>query len=159
MCVLSHFSHVQLCATPWTIARQAPLSVGFIRQENWSGLPFPSPGVFPTQGLNLSLLRLPHWQAGSLPQAPLWERLHLKCGNGNVLKCGLSSAFLDRMHSNYINCLEANHLCDLKLNYIIYLGMNNSICTGILGYFINFKVILNIHRIPYENCCVGGTSL
>ena len=41
--VLSHFSHVWLCATPETAAHQAPLSLGFSRQEHWSGLPFPSP--------------------------------------------------------------------------------------------------------------------
>ena len=41
--LLSHFSHVQLCATPWTAAHQASLSMGFSRQEHWSGLPFPSP--------------------------------------------------------------------------------------------------------------------
>ena len=43
-------SHVQLFATPWTIARQIPLSMGFPRQEYWSGLPFPSSGDLPTQG-------------------------------------------------------------------------------------------------------------
>ena len=42
-CMLSHFSHVRLCATLWTAAHQAPLSTGFSRQEYWSGLPFPSP--------------------------------------------------------------------------------------------------------------------
>ena len=41
--LLSHFSCVQLCATPSTAAYQAPLSLGFSRQEYWSGLPFPSP--------------------------------------------------------------------------------------------------------------------
>ena len=41
--LLSHFSHGQLCATPQTAAYQAPLSLGFSRQEHWSGLPFPSP--------------------------------------------------------------------------------------------------------------------
>ena len=40
---ISSFSHVQFFATPWTIARQAPLSMGFSRQEYWSGLPFPRP--------------------------------------------------------------------------------------------------------------------
>ena len=49
-------SRVQLFATPWTTAYQAPLSMGFSRQEYWSGLPFPSPGIFPTQGLNSGLL-------------------------------------------------------------------------------------------------------
>ena len=43
--------------TPWAVAPQAPLPTGFSRQESWSGLPFPPPGVFPTQGWNLDLLR------------------------------------------------------------------------------------------------------
>ena len=43
-------SHVQLFMTLWTVARQAPLSMGFSRQEYWSGLPFPSPGHFPNPG-------------------------------------------------------------------------------------------------------------
>ena len=41
--LLSRFSHVQLCATPQMAAHQAPPSLGFSRQEHWSGLPFPSP--------------------------------------------------------------------------------------------------------------------
>ena len=41
--LLSCFSHVRLCATPEMAAHQAPLSLGFFRQEHWSGLPFPSP--------------------------------------------------------------------------------------------------------------------
>ena len=41
--LLSRFSHVQLCATPETATHQAPPSLGFSRQEHWSGLPFPSP--------------------------------------------------------------------------------------------------------------------
>ena len=41
--LLSRFSHVRLCATPWMAAHQAPPSLGFSRQEHWSGLPFPSP--------------------------------------------------------------------------------------------------------------------
>ena len=44
-------SHVQLVATPWTIAYQVPLSMGFSRQEYWSGLPFPSPGDLPNPGI------------------------------------------------------------------------------------------------------------
>ena len=42
-CLLSHFSRVQLFATPYSAAHQAPPSLGFSRQEHWSGLPFPSP--------------------------------------------------------------------------------------------------------------------
>ena len=44
-------SHVQLFATPWTVAHQDPLSMGFSRQERWSGLPFPSPGDLPKPGI------------------------------------------------------------------------------------------------------------
>ena len=48
-------NHVQLFATLWTVAYQAPPSMGFSKQEYWSGLPFPYPGIFPTQGSNLGL--------------------------------------------------------------------------------------------------------
>ena len=46
-------SRVQLFATPWTVAHQAPLSMGFSRQEYWSGLPFPTPGYLPDAGMEL----------------------------------------------------------------------------------------------------------
>ena len=44
-------SRVHLFANPWTVAQQAPLSMGFSRQEYWSGLPFPSPGDLPDPGI------------------------------------------------------------------------------------------------------------
>ena len=69
-CVVSHFSHVRLCATLWTTARMAPLSKGFFRQEYWSGLPCPPPGDLPDQGSNSCLLCLLHWQASFLPLEP-----------------------------------------------------------------------------------------
>ena len=50
-CMLSHFSHIRLFVTPWTVARQAPLSMGFSRQEYWSGLPCPPPGALPNSGI------------------------------------------------------------------------------------------------------------
>ena len=57
-------SHVQLLVTPWTVACQAPLSMGFSRQEYWSGLPFPSPEDPPNPGIKP---RSPELQADSLP--------------------------------------------------------------------------------------------
>ena len=63
-------SCVQLFATPWTAAHQAPLSRGFPRQEYLSGLQACLHVIFPTQGSNLHLLVLMHWQVGSLPLAP-----------------------------------------------------------------------------------------
>ena len=62
MCVHA-CSAVSSSATPWTIALQAPPSMGFSRQDCWSGCNFLLQGIFPTQGLNLSLL----WQVDSLP--------------------------------------------------------------------------------------------
>ena len=60
-------SRVRLFATPWTVAGQAPLSLGFSGQEHWSGLPFPSPGDLPNPGIKPGS---PRWQAESLPSEP-----------------------------------------------------------------------------------------
>ena len=67
VCLLSHFSCVQLFATPWTVTLLSPLSVGFFRQQYWSGLPFPSPGNLPNPGIKP---RYPALQADSLPFEP-----------------------------------------------------------------------------------------
>ena len=53
-CVLRHFSHVQLFMIIWTAACQAPLSMGFFRQEYWGGLPCLAPGNFPNSGIELT---------------------------------------------------------------------------------------------------------
>ena len=50
MCMLNRFSRVQLFVTLWTVACHAPLSMGFSRQEYWSGLLFPTPGDLPYLG-------------------------------------------------------------------------------------------------------------
>ena len=50
-CVLSSLSHVQLCVTVWTVAHQAQPSMGFSRQEYWSGLQCPPPGDLPNPGI------------------------------------------------------------------------------------------------------------
>ena len=51
-------SHVQLFATPWTVVCQAPLSMGFSRQEYWSGLPYPPPGDLPNPGIEPTSLHV-----------------------------------------------------------------------------------------------------
>ena len=55
-----------LFATPWTIAHQAPLSMGFPRQEYWNGLPFPPPGHFPNPGIELMIPVSPALAGGFL---------------------------------------------------------------------------------------------
>ena len=67
MCVCQSLSRVWLFVTPWSVAREAPLSIGFSRQESWSGLPFPSPGDFPHPEIKpLSSA----FRADSLPSEP-----------------------------------------------------------------------------------------
>ena len=58
-CALSRFSHIGLFETLWTIARQAPLSMGFSRQEYWSGLPCPPPRDLPDPGIEPESLMSP----------------------------------------------------------------------------------------------------
>ena len=63
-------SHVPLFATLWTVAHQSPLSMGFSRQEYWSGLPWTPSGDLSYSGTNLHFFCLLHWQMGSLPLTP-----------------------------------------------------------------------------------------
>ena len=69
-CVCAGCSIVSDSTTPWTVAHQAPLSMGFSRQEYWSGLPLPSPGDLPYPGIEPGS---PALQADSLPSEPPGE--------------------------------------------------------------------------------------
>ena len=71
-------SRVRLFATPWTAAYQAPPSMGFSRQECWSGLPFPSPGDLPDPGIEPGS---PALQADALPSEPLGKHASKLCAN------------------------------------------------------------------------------
>ena len=72
---MKSLSRVRLFVTPWTIAYHAPPSVGFSRQEYWSGLPFPSPGDLPNPGIEPGT---PALQANALPTEPLGKFKKLK---------------------------------------------------------------------------------
>ena len=72
-CVLSSFSHVQLFESPWTLAHQAPLSMGCSRQEYWSGLPCPPPGQLPNPTIKPSSLTLPALAGGFFTTSTTWE--------------------------------------------------------------------------------------
>ena len=69
-CVLSH---VPLFVTLWTVARQAPLSMGFPRQGCWSGLPFPPPGHLPDPGIEPASLASPALAGGFFTTGATWE--------------------------------------------------------------------------------------
>ena len=79
-------SRVQPFATPWTVAYQAPPFMKFSRQEYWSGLPFPSPGIFLTQQLNLGLphcrqmlYHLSHQQSPANNRRCIFSPPHVTC--------------------------------------------------------------------------------
>ena len=72
-CMLSHFSCVQLCATLLTVAQQAPLSIGFSRQEYWSGLPCPPPGDLPDPGIKPASPMSPALAGRFFTSSTIWE--------------------------------------------------------------------------------------
>ena len=74
--MLSCFSCVRLFATLWTVAHQAPLSMGFSRQEYWSGLPCPPPGDPPNPGIEPTSLMSPALAAGFFTTSAILETLN-----------------------------------------------------------------------------------
>ena len=75
-------SCVQLLVTPWTLAHQAPLSMKLPRQEDWSGLPFPSPGDLPNPRIGLVS---PALASGFFITSTTWEALFLTSGGGGFV--------------------------------------------------------------------------
>ena len=73
LCVQSHFSCVQLWVTPWTIACQDLLSIGFSGQEYWSGLPCPPPRDLPDSGIEPESLMSPALASGFSTTSATWE--------------------------------------------------------------------------------------
>ena len=71
--MLSYFSCVQLFGTLWTVACEAPLSMGFSRQEYWSGVPFPSLGDFLNTGIEPTSLISPALGGGFFTTSATWE--------------------------------------------------------------------------------------
>ena len=80
-CVPSHFSRVQLFATLWTMAHQTPLSMGFFRQEYWSGVPWPPPGALP--GIECVSLTSPALAGRFFTTSATWEA-HLCCSEAQL---------------------------------------------------------------------------
>ena len=77
MCVCAQsLSYVQLFVTPWTVAYQAPLSMGFSGQDYWSGLPFSFPGDLPNPGIEPTSLAPPTLAGGFLTTRATWEDQH-----------------------------------------------------------------------------------
>ena len=86
-------SHVQCSVTLWTVAHQAPLSMGFFRQEHWNSLPFPSPRDIPDPGIQP---RSPALQADSLPTEPSGKSIISKRQRWSLFLVSKRNHFLSR---------------------------------------------------------------
>ena len=103
-------SHSHQCVTPWTVARQAPLSMGFSRQEYWSGLPCPSPGDLPNPGIQPAPSPS-HCPAASVSSsAPSVHRTHLH--NEELHQSCYTIELESRSGVNYIYNLCYLSLCE-----------------------------------------------
>ena len=116
-CVLSHFSHVQPCATIQTVARQVPLSIGFSRQEYWSGLLCPPPGDLSNPGSEAKSSMSPELAGGFFTTSTTWEApqrgllssrgdlgsgLHFSGLGERPGTCGLESGLHEEVRGNLI---------------------------------------------------------
>ena len=87
MCALSCFSCVQLFVTLWAIAHQAPLFMGFSRQEYWSGLPFPSSGDFPNPRIEPTSVTSPALAGGFFITSTTWEAFYTHIWGSRFYSC------------------------------------------------------------------------
>ena len=117
MCAKS-LSHIQLFASLWIVAYQAPLSKELSRQEYWSGLPFPSPGDLPDPGIEPSRLMSHALAASSLPLAPSGKPQISICLLKilpHLLFKGLMFLFVSFVHPKLVSR-------SLALNFVTLLG-------------------------------------
>ena len=84
--MLSHFSCAGFLATLWTVAHQAPLSIGYLRQEYWSGLPCLLPGDLPDLGIEPASLMSPASAGGVFTTSATWEA-HMICSAKEAVIC------------------------------------------------------------------------
>ena len=111
--VCSVTSVVSSSATPWTVAHQAPLSMGFSRQEYWSGLPYPSPGDLPNPGIEPSSPMSPalHFTTEPLGKPKLKARPHNYLDFLLPLRCFIKQSLMGVLNSSLL--LPASH-CPTK---------------------------------------------
>ena len=106
-CVLSRFSHAQLCAVLWTAACHTPLSKEFSRKEYWSGLPWSPPGDLPDPGIEPASLTSPALAVQLFTTSTTWEALLNDLPNSSFLATQYILKILT-CKSNYISCLTPN---------------------------------------------------
>ena len=113
-CVLSRFRFIQLFVTPWTVARQAPLSMGFSRLEYWSVLPYPPTGDLPNLGIETASLISPALAGGFFITSATWEAHKIMCWGPKVTR---------QTH----NLQSIDSICEI-LSMLNYVQMSMVIC-------------------------------
>ena len=86
LCCAKMLSRVWLFATPWSVDRQGPLSMGFSRQEYWSGLPYPPPGNLPDPGIEPTALTSPALSGRFFTTSATWEASNTRIDTKIILK-------------------------------------------------------------------------
>ena len=137
--MLSCFSHVQFFATPWTVAHQTPLSIGFSRQVYWSGLPFPIPGG------------LPHpWVKSECPASPAFAGGFFTTEPPGKPSCSVLLYF-SRYYIRYPQILNPFKISTLNVSFIVVV-----VAAVVFFYliFLNFILFLNF-TILYCFCQIS----
>ena len=109
VCMLSHFSRVQLFATLWTVPCQTSLFMGFSRQEYWSGLPFLNPGDLPHPGIEPTSLTSPALAGRFFTTSATWKA-------HPFYKCCLSK---HQENIRYLHCFERQGIWGARLFQLI----------------------------------------
>ena len=129
-------SHVQIFVTPWTVAYQAPLSMGFSRQEYWSGVPFPSSRDLPNPGIKP---RSPALQTDTVPSEPLRKPPLIK-GNCKPGSSWREVSWIEDFYS--ISCHPHIHpLITIRSELGLRLSHNNTVFEAWVPHFIQNWVI------------------
>ena len=150
-CMLNHFSCVQLFVTTRTVAHQAPLSMGFPRQESGVGCHSLLQGIFPTRGSNPPLLSLLHWEAVPLPLAPSQKPSLVVEGQilANIMQVDRCSAKREKKQSSWF-CLRRARK---SLGSYKWLCDYNWYCTESWIFVLNGTVsVALVVKIGYNAC-------
>ena len=129
VCVCKLLSRSQFFVTPWVITCQAPLSMGFSRQEHWSGFPFPSPGDLPNPRIKPGS---PTLQADSLPAEPLGK--HKECQTISKMN-STNQIMLGNFLVNYVMCGLCIHSSSLECRLFSFFMITYD---STMNFFVNF---------------------
>ena len=136
-------SHVQLFATPWTVACQAPLSIEFSRQEYWSGLPCPPPGDFANPGIEPSLCGcLEFYYPSSPPCSIVWVIVYL-CEVAFLAALSPTTLLPPHLQKNGAYLSGWMHICISCIALKVESGLDSTSLNSLGGLICS-----NLHSIP-----------